>query len=442
MSSQTTPGPGSGHRLVPLTPQDAPRMTRLAETAFFEIAPGITPEQMVATFAYHRSSGVETDEPAPVGVPADAPRPLVGLYCAYDMHVTVPGPGAGHAQVPMSGLSWVSVHPDHRRRGILRSMMAHHLHGLHDDGGAPVAGLWAAEVGIYGRFGYGTASHNMKLELGRGTALQAPPAVVEAAAGLRSHMVPVDSEEATAALQRVHTAAAEHQLGAVTRGEDVRRDWFRDLPKARGPKEPLHVLFVTRDGEATAYATMRRESDWNDYEMPQGKVRVGELGATDSAGLYALVRRLVDFDLTGSVSLPARGVDDPVLWWAGGPRSTSAKVTDALWLRLVDVDRALSRRGYAAPVDVVLEVADDTCPWNARRWRLTAGNDGVGTCVATEDPADLRLPVEVLGAAYAGGRSVAAQAAAGWVTEETPGAVVRLSRAMRGDHEPLGTIGF
>ena len=442
MTSQTSPGAPTGHRLVPLTPADAARMTRLIESAFFEIAPGMTPEQMVATFAYYRSSGVETDDPAPVGRPADAPRPLAGMYCAYDMQVTVPGPGAEHVRVPMSGLSWVSVDPDQRRKGILRSLMQHHLHGLHDDGAAAVAGLWAAEVGIYGRFGYGTASHNMMLDLGRGTELTAPPQLVEEASRVRTHMVPADSEEATAALHRVHLAGAVRQLGAVTRGEDIRREWFRDAPKARGAKEPLHVLFATRDGEPTAYATMRRESDWSDHDSPQGKVRVGEISATDTASLFALVKRLVDFDLTGTVSLRGRGVDDPVLWWAGGPRSTAAKVTDALWLRLVDVDRALSARGYAAPVDLVLDVSDATCPWNSRRWRLTVGADGTGTCTPTEDPADLSLPVEVLGAAYAGGRSVASQAAAGWVRELTPGAVTALSRAMRGDSEPLGTIGF
>ncbi|MFC7649105.1 sterol carrier protein domain-containing protein [Streptosporangium lutulentum] len=68
----------------------------------------------------------------------------------------------------------------------------------------------------------------------------------------------------------------------------------------------------------------------------------------------------------------------------------------------MDVERALAARAYSAPVDVVIEVEDAVCPWNARRWRLSADTSGA-RCTPTEDPADLALPVTVLGAAYLGG---------------------------------------
>ncbi|CAN5352523.1 hypothetical protein BH23ACT6_BH23ACT6_13970 [soil metagenome] len=118
------------------------------------------------------------------------------------------------------------------------------------------------------------------------------------------------------------------------------------------------------------------------------------------------------------------------------------QVTDALWLRLVDLPRAMSERGYAAACDVVIEVADKVCDWNAGSWRLSVGDDGVGTCSRSEDPADVELGVAVLGSAYLGGRSVASQAAAGLVIEHRPGAVAEPSRAMRADTEPMGTSGF
>jgi hypothetical protein len=82
------------------------------------------------------------------------------------------------------------------------------------------------------------------------------------------------------------------------------------------------------------------------------------------------------------------------------------------------------------------------CPWNQRAWRLTVDQDGVATCVPTSDDADLRLPVQVLGAAYLGSRSLAAQAHQGLVTELTAGSVHLLSRAMSCDREPIGAIEF
>ena len=89
------------------------------------------------------------------------------------MAVTAPGPLGSLMRVPMPGLSWVSVHPDHRRRGVLRAMVTHHLADLRDQGAA-LSGLHAAEVAIYGRFGYAAASAEVELTLARGTAFAAP----------------------------------------------------------------------------------------------------------------------------------------------------------------------------------------------------------------------------------------------------------------------------
>lgn len=166
------------------------------------------------------------------------------------------------------------------------------------------------------------------------------------------------------------------------------------------------------------------------------------MASTDSVVLAALANRLLDMDLIGKVKIRGRSIEDPLLWWAGGPRTAACTVTDGLWLCLVDLPRALEQRGYAGAVDVVLEVTDEFCPWNTGRWRLSAGDNGVAVCEPTRAPADLALPVQALAAAYAGGRSITAQAATGLVRETRPAAVVELSRAMRGDVEPFGAIGF
>ena len=128
--------------------------------------------------------------------------------------------------------------------------------------------------------------------------------------------------------------------------------------------------------------------------------------------------------------------------WAGGPRALGVTPVDSLWLRLIDVGAALTARGYSSGCDVVLDVVDPVCPWNQRPWRLTVGVDGVATCLPTSDDADVRLPVQSLGAAYLGSRSLATQTHQGLITELTPGSVRLLSRAMSRDREPVGAIEF
>ena len=112
-----------------------------------------------------------------------------------------------------------------------------------------------------------------------------------------------------------------------------------------------------------------------------------------------------------------------------------AKVVDGLFVRLVDVSAALEARTYSAPVDVVLEVSDAVCPWNARRWRL-AGDATGATCERSTAPADLALSARELGAAFLGGTTLAALAAAGRVDELTAGAVAGTSRAFKAEREP------
>ena len=75
------------------------------------------------------------------------------------MNLTVPG-----ATLPMGGTTVITVQPTHRRRGVLNAMMQAHLKEIQARG-EPLAGLWASESSIYGRFGYGLAAQGYELKL-------------------------------------------------------------------------------------------------------------------------------------------------------------------------------------------------------------------------------------------------------------------------------------
>ena len=106
-----------------------------------------------------------------------------------------------------------------------------------------------------------------------------------------------------------------------------------------------------------------------------------------------------------------------------------------LWVRLVDVPRALAERTYGEPFEVVLEVEDEVCPWNAGRWALRW--DGTtATCAATATPAGLSLSSTELGAAYLGGTRLEVLARAGRVRELRGGALAAASRGFTGARAP------
>lgn len=430
MATHSSAIPAADLRVVPMTAGDAERFQAADMAAFFFDPASADVEIDTAHIDWSRAFGVERE-----GEPG-----LAGIYASYPMCVTVPGAVGGLTTLPMAGLSWVSVHPDHRRRGILRTMMRHHLDWLHDRG-EYLGGLLAAEVGIYGRFGYAVASLNVQLTAPRSTELVAP-ALDDRAAAVSTRMLPADSDDVAELLYDAQRRCAAGRLGDVTRPLSMIRPGLRDRPARRVGREPLQVMFARTDGEVTGYAVLQRQVSWSDVEVAQGTVHVHELSALDSASLLALARRLLDLDLTTTTKIANIAIDSPLVWWAGGPRGLDVRVTDSLWLRLLDVPVALHARGYAAPCDLVLDITDDLCPWNAGAWRFQVGDDGAGTCSRSNGPADVRLPVQALGAAYLGSRTLTAQVSQGVVHEVTAGSVHRLSSAFAADREPVGSVGF
>jgi len=366
------------------------------------------------------------------------PTTYPGVYGVYPLTLMAPGPDGGLRPTPCAGLTWVGVHPDHRRRGVLSAMMRHHLEQVHAEPGTHVSALHASEPAIYGRYGYGLASLELKVVLSRGTTLTAPE-LDAAAAAVTLRTATISDPGMAHRMHECHRASAE--LGAVVGAAEYYDRICLQLPEHQRGKEPWRVLLASRDGTDVGFTMFRRTHKW-EQDRPAGEVEVWTVQG-DAATRLALLRRLVDLDLTGSVRLTGVGVDDPLLLWAGGPRAVASVATlDSLWVRLVDLPEALADRAWSAPCDVVIDVVDHWAPWNEGRWRLHADAAGCAEVERTDAEADLRLPIEALGAAYLGAGNVHALARAGLVAEHRPGAARDLWRALRTDVAPTGAVGF
>lgn len=402
-----------GYRLVDLPSSRHLDVVRLDTWAFPTGTSEETLAAMPSPLTWSRVRGVETDD-----------GELAAMHASYPF-ATFPVPGA---RVPVAGLTWVGVHPGHRRRGLLRAMIADHL-ARSLGRGEPVSALFAAEPGIYGRFGYGRAADDLRLTVPRGAALRDVPG----AGDVRVRVERFDRTRHADAVLALH--ATVDRPGWATRESPELRAVFGQDPEAfRDGAEPLRVALAERDGRLVGSALFRRKDDWRP-EGPRGTVRVREVVTTDPAAARAVWGVLLDLDLMGTVEAWVP-VDDPLVHLLVDVRAALPRVADNLWVRLLDVPAALAARRYAAPVDVVLGVHDTLLPANAGRWRLTG--DATGAAVAaTDDDADLELDVRELGAAYLGGTSLASLAGAGLVTERTSGALAPAAAAF-GWHVPPG----
>ncbi|KRE38358.1 hypothetical protein ASG73_05250 [Janibacter sp. Soil728] len=378
------------------------------------------------------------DTPRRAGFVATRDGEPAGIAGSWDVELSVPAAKGGASLRPAEGLTWVGVHPDHRRRGVLGAMMAHHLRWTRDEQGRSISVLKASEPGIYGRFGYGVASSELMSSFARGTKFAAPQSVRDVAevTTLRTTTASPDQGERWHALAR---ACATTLPGHLVRSAEDNQRLLTDTPESRGEREPARLLWATRDGRDVGCAYFHRTPKWDDGSAA-GKVGVFFLLSVDAGARLALAERLVDLDLMGSTEYWV-APDDVLALWQPSLRSMSVSgVADNLWVRLVDLPTAVAERGHAVDVDVVVQVRDEILTEQAGRWRWTA-RDGIGRLSRTDDAAAVSLDIGDLGAVWLGGQSIAARAAAGYVTGETA-AVAALDAALRTPLGPVGTIDF
>ncbi|MGW6565580.1 GNAT family N-acetyltransferase [Streptomyces sp. NPDC054975] len=354
----------------------------------------------------------------------------VGAAGAFSFRLSVPG----GAIVPAAGVTMVGVAATHRRRGILTSMMRRQLDDIRA-GGEPLAVLTASEPVIYGRFGYGLAAYATRATIDTNrVGLTVPEGTDDVI--LRQ----ADLTKSAQACEAVYARRVAGRPGMLARQPGWEKLPLLDPESERDGASPRLCVLAERDGEVVGYARYAVKAEWS-YAGADGVVLVKDLEALDPAAEAALWRFLCSIDLTSTVRIHSRPVDDAWQHLVTDVRRCEPTLRDALHLRLVEVGAALQARTYQAPVDVVLEVADAFCPWNEGRWRLTGGAEGA-VCVRTDDAPDLALSVRELGAAYLGGNSLVSLAAAGRVRELRRGALVEASVAFGSPVAPWLPHGF
>jgi len=411
----------AGYRIVDLPRERGTEMIDINSWAFvFAVRPSEV-ELTLDHFPFDRGRAVEIKDASrgPVGS-------VVAVHSSFEFHMRVPG----GATVPTAGLTWVGVHQGHRRRGLLTAMIDDHFSRARSRGEA-VSALYAAEPAIYQRFGYGLASRDIRMTLGRAPKLRDVPGSDDLTVTLET-----SSRETHGPVLRAFQETYERPGTMTVIPDPLLANLLDDPESEREGAEPQRFVAV-RDGDTVlAWATFRRKGAWDDFE-PGGVVSVNAWGAASAGAARRLWSVLTDLDLMVKTKSWAMAVDDPLIHLLVDERAAKALVRDNLWVRILDLKAALEGRGYAADAEVVLSVADTQVPDNAGTWRLTV-EDGAATVEpAPGAAADLTIPIQELGAVYLGGVRVEALAAAGLVTEHSPDAAGRLGRAMASDAAPV-----
>jgi predicted acetyltransferase len=358
----------------------------------------------------------------------------IGGAGAYSFEMTLPG----GATLPAAGVTMVGVSPAHRRRGILRQLMARQLDDVvaRDE---PVAILTASESNIYGRFGYGLASSHASIEIDSTRSAFRPDAEPSPSGRVRM----LRTADAAGPLQAAYDRCRLLRPGTITRSADYWKLHLFDRDRWRDGASALYIaIHEDTSGQPDGFVSWRVKSSWTDSGLPRATVVVNDLCGA-SADIEAVLWRLVlDVDLSTRVVAENRPVDEAIRWRLQEPRRAQTTViSDFLWLRVLDVARVLEARAYPVTGQLVLEVHDPFRPNTGGRFLLDADVKSP-SCSRTDAEPDLAMDIDDLGAIYLGGVAPSTLAAAGRIKARSGEVLGRADDLFRSTPAPFCMTGF
>ncbi|MEV0911657.1 GNAT family N-acetyltransferase [Streptomyces hokutonensis] len=352
----------------------------------------------------------------------------VATFRSFPQEITA----VGGALVPADAITNVSVTATHRRRGLLTRMMTRDLAAAKERGDV-VATLIAAEYRIYGRYGFGPAVTATQWDIDVQRAGLDPRWSAPEDGG---RIDLVDAEDVRKLGPELHERLRRLQPGVINRDDR----WWQVTTGAVRPgrvswTEPFYAVYRAAGGEVEGLAAYYCDGAWTDAKQPGDTATVKGLIATTPAAERALWQHVCSLDWVTKVKSGWRSPDDLLPHFLPDPRAaTITTQADWLWVRILDVVRAMEARSYEGEGSLVIEVTDGA-GLAGGRYRLTASAQGV-SCAPTTESAELTLDIRELGALWLGDVSVPRLVALGRVREERAGAARVADALLRTSRRP------
>jgi len=334
--------------------------------------------------------------------------------------------------VKMGGVTQVGTLPGYRRQGLLRRTMTRAFEEMRERE-QPFAILWASMGAIYQRFGYGLASDRVSYHFDpRFASFQEP----YEAPGQVTVMTP---EEAYPTIKTLYIEAATPRNLHIHRARAL---W--QVGTFRGPKEkgPVRVaVYFNADGQPRGYMVYQVCHEHFDTPGPDQVMDVRDFVYLDMEAYRALWEYIRKHDLVRRVDMTV-APDDPAPDLLLEPRILATRVQDAIWMRVVDVEKALVARPYGERGELTIEVVGDSmCGWNEGRWLLET--DGATSDVRRidRDP-DITVTPNALATLMAGCRSATHLARIGRMSGRDRATLLRADRMFRTEYAPYCPNGF
>jgi len=337
--------------------------------------------------------------------------------------------------VKMGGVTAVGTLPSYRRSGLLRKVMTQALAEMRDREQS-LAILWASMGAIYQRFGYGLSTSFCRYSFDPRVAQFNGPASPDGTVEL------LEKEDGFPLIKQNYIQWVQDKNLAIHRSTVL---WQANTLRENVKDHPVYcAVYRNLDGDVTGHAVY--QTNEHDFSAagpgPDQLMTVSDFIARDMESYRALWDYLRAHDLVRRIDVDGVAEDDPAPELLLEPRVLQRRTSDGIWMRVVDVEKALPHRPYGQRGELTIAVPeDDVCPWNRGTYLMET--DGVTTSVRkTDRPADITVSPNVLASLISGYRPASHFAKMGRLQAKDPAALRMADGIFRSEHAPYCPNGF
>ena len=335
--------------------------------------------------------------------------------------------------VKMCGVTAVGTLPAYRRQGLLRQVMSEALRLMHERD-QHFAILWASMGAIYQRFGYGLASASVRYAVdprfAHFQAGESAPGTIEL----------LEKEDAFPIIKQNYITWVQDKNLCIHRSTVL---WQASTLSENVKEHPVYcAIYRNADGEVRGHAVYQTNQGHFPDTGPDQVMDVNDFIWHDMEAYRGLWDYLCSHDLVRRLDFNGVAEDDPGPELLLEPRMLNRRTSDGIWMRVVDVEKALADRPYGARGELTIRIAfDGICSWNEGTYLLETDGPSAAVRRVDREP-DLTVTPNVLASLLSGYRSATHFARAGRL-EARDGAVLRTADAMfRTEHAPYCPNGF
>ncbi|MGO1385562.1 MAG: GNAT family N-acetyltransferase [Arachnia sp.] len=341
----------------------------------------------------------------------------VATFASWDGTMNV-----GRGLVPTNFITDVTVQASHRRRGLMNALMSTDLAEARERNDV-FAVLTATDARLYGRFGFGVTAGARRLEIESGPKFQLRTEPV-------GHSVFTDPSHIAELRQKIFQTFHTHQFWSVGRANHYWTsgfDWNTQQPiPQRG------AVHFDEHGEPDATLV---------FSVTEDSLKIVDLIGTSTGAEIELLRLLAHGEAHETIIWPrCHDSRHPLPWALEDSRVVrTTKEFDTVWVRVLDVERAVEMRQFDHDGSVTLEIRDkqDFC---SGTYEISV-EGGQATAVRTTGAADVAMDVAAFSTLLSGLQGAVELGVAG-VAFGSRESLHRASRLFAKDNPPVSASIF